>query len=199
MSSIGALARASKIWSGRLSSSLARWIGVVQTKMSFYLSPPSLSVARNKKKYKTKALHSVFIRCMDTLNPENEKYSTSLFWENEILLFLPYKARLGTRGILLKEVPLILMESKCYQYFPLLHRGFKKKNVFSFEITLLSEIQRAEILFFLQNQGFHLFSLSWPNEETYFKTNCIFFLKPTMVKVKILVTLGFYQNPGYFL
>ena len=114
-----------------------------------YKAPPSLSIARKKKSYKTKALHHVFIWCMDILNPENEKYSTSLFWENEILLFLPYKARLGTRGILLKEVPLILMESKCYQYFSLLHRGFKKKNAFSFEIGLLSEIQRAEILFLL--------------------------------------------------
>ena len=50
---------------------------------------------------------------------------------------------------LLKEVPLILVEPKCYQYFSLLHRGFKKKNAFSFEIGLLSEIQRAEILFLL--------------------------------------------------
>ena len=35
---------------------------------------------------------------MDTLNPENEKNSTSLFLENAILIFLPYKARSRKRG-----------------------------------------------------------------------------------------------------
>ena len=40
---------------------------------------PSLSTARKKKKFKTKALRHVFKWCMDTLNPENEKNSTSLF------------------------------------------------------------------------------------------------------------------------
>ena len=38
---------------------------------------------------------------------------------------------------LLKEVPLILVEPKFYQYFLLLHSGFKKKNAISFEICLL--------------------------------------------------------------
>ena len=64
---------------------------------------------------------------MDTLNPENEKNSTSLFWKNAILSFLPYKARLRTRDKLLKEVPFILMESNCHQYFFLLHIRFKNK------------------------------------------------------------------------
>ena len=93
---------------------------------------------------------------------------------------------------LLKEVPLILVEPKCYQYFSLLHRGFKKKNAVSFKMCLLLGIGKGEILFLLWNQGFQPFSLSWTNEETYFKTNGIFFLKPTMEKEKILLKLGFH-------
>ena len=47
---------------------------------------------------------------------------------------------------LLKEVPFILMESKFYQYFLLLHIRFKKKNAVIFEKCLLSEMRRGEIL-----------------------------------------------------
>ena len=39
---------------------------------------------------------------MDTLNPENEKNSTSLFRENAILIFLPYKARSRMRDKITK-------------------------------------------------------------------------------------------------
>ena len=46
---------------------------------------------------------------------------------------------------LLKEVPLILMESNCCQSFWLLHSGFKKKNAVSFEKCLLSEIRSGKI------------------------------------------------------
>ena len=62
----------------------------------------SLRLARKKKKRKTKALHHVFIWWMDTLNPENEKNSTSLFWKNAILNRLPYKARSRIRGKITK-------------------------------------------------------------------------------------------------
>ena len=39
---------------------------------------------------------------MDTLNPENEKDSMSLFWTNAILSVLPYKAMLRRRGKITK-------------------------------------------------------------------------------------------------
>ena len=42
-------------------------------------TPLSLSLARKKKSFKTKALHHVVIGCMNTLNLENEKNSMSLF------------------------------------------------------------------------------------------------------------------------
>ena len=50
-------------------------------KSSFFraYTPLSLSLAREKKSVKAKALHHVFIWCMDTLNLENEKNSMSLF------------------------------------------------------------------------------------------------------------------------
>ena len=50
---------------------------------------------------------------------------------------------------LLKEVPLILVEPKCSQYFSLLHGGFKKKNAVSFKMCLLLGIGMGEILFLL--------------------------------------------------
>ena len=50
---------------------------------------------------------------------------------------------------LLKEVPLILVEPKCYQYFLLLHRGFQKKNAVSFKMCLILGIGKGEILFLL--------------------------------------------------
>ena len=46
---------------------------------SFQLTPLSLNLAKKKKSFKTKALYHVFIWCLDTLNPENEKQSISLF------------------------------------------------------------------------------------------------------------------------
>ena len=60
--------------------------------VAHYDSPPSSSLARKKKSCKTKALHHVFTWCKDTLIPENEENSMSLFWKNAILSFLPYKA-----------------------------------------------------------------------------------------------------------
>ena len=75
---------------------------LVATWAMMVYAPPSLSVARKKKKFKTKALHCVFIWCMDTLNPENKKNSMSLFWEIAILSLLPYKARSTTRGRITK-------------------------------------------------------------------------------------------------
>ena len=74
-----------------------------QKRENKHKTPPSLSVARKKKKFKTKALHCVFIWCMDTLNPENEKNSMSLFWEIAISNLLPYKARSTTRGKITKS------------------------------------------------------------------------------------------------
>ena len=70
----------------------------MQGKAELGTSHPSLSTARKKKMCKTKAHHHVFIQCLDTLNPENEKILTSPFWENPILSVLPYKARFTTWG-----------------------------------------------------------------------------------------------------
>ena len=39
---------------------------------------------------------------MDTLNPENEKNSMSLFWKNVVLSVLPYKAMPRRRGKITK-------------------------------------------------------------------------------------------------
>ena len=65
-------------------------------------TPPSSSLTRKKKSYKTKALHHVFIWCMDTLNPENEKNSMSLFWKNAIFSVLPYQTIQRRRGKITK-------------------------------------------------------------------------------------------------
>ena len=77
-----------------------------------YIAHPSLSTARKKKICKTKALHHVFIQCLDTLNPENEKILTSQFWEIAILRFLPYEQGLEYEVKSLRQVPLNLIRSE---------------------------------------------------------------------------------------
>ena len=49
----------------------------------------------------------------------------------------------------LKEVPLNLIDSELHWYFIIVHGGFKKINVVSFEICPFVGLANAEILFLL--------------------------------------------------
>ena len=60
------------------------------------------------------------------------------FFEKMRFYFLYLMKQVGEQEVrLLKEVPLILVEPKFYQYFLHLRGGFKKKNTIGFEICLL--------------------------------------------------------------
>ena len=54
---------------------------------------------------------------MDTLNPENEKNSTSLFWENTILFSLPYEASSRPKGKITKGSTLDFSETQVLTIF----------------------------------------------------------------------------------
>ena len=68
------------------------------------MTHPSLGIAQRKKSFKTKALHYLFVPCLDILHTKNQNFPMSLFWEIKILRFLPYKANPGLRVKLLNKV-----------------------------------------------------------------------------------------------